>query len=151
MKRRRFLTAAATAAVAAPLAAPRMAKAQDSFNWRMTNSYGPGSPFYVEGPGSPTDFIEKVASMSGGRLTIQHFAAGELIPALEGFDAVQQGVIEMNASISLRFSDSRNSVFVPSPWMISASGSNSASSRQRSWSISISLTFMPIWRISLHK
>lgn len=100
MERRRFLTAAATAAVAAPLAAPRVAQAQDSFNWRMTNSYGPGSPFYVEGPGSPTDFIAKVAAMSGGRLNIQHFAAGELIPALEGFDAVQQGVIEMNASNS---------------------------------------------------
>jgi TRAP-type mannitol/chloroaromatic compound transport system substrate-binding protein len=66
----------------------------------MTNSYGPGSPFYTVGPGSPTDLIEKIATMSGGRLTIQHFAAGELIPAFEGFDAVQQGVIEMNASNS---------------------------------------------------
>ena len=29
-----------------------------------------------------------VKALSGGRLNIQHFAAGELIPALEGFDAV---------------------------------------------------------------
>ena len=100
MERRRFLTATAAAAVAAPLAAPRVAQAQDSFAWRMTNSYGPGSPFYVEGPGSPTDIIAKIDAMSGGRLKIQHFAAGELIPAFEGFDAVQQGVIEMNASNS---------------------------------------------------
>ncbi|MGC8203595.1 TRAP transporter substrate-binding protein [Aliiroseovarius sp. PTFE2010] len=64
----------------------------------MTNAYGPGSPFYVEGPGSPMDFCEKVAEMSGGRLTIQHFAAGELIPALEGFDAVRSGAVEMNAA-----------------------------------------------------
>jgi TRAP-type mannitol/chloroaromatic compound transport system substrate-binding protein len=36
--------------------------------------------------------------MSGGRLKIQHFAAGELIPALEGFDAVSKGMVEMNAA-----------------------------------------------------
>ena len=36
--------------------------------------------------------------MSGGRLKIQHFAAGELIPALEGFDAVSKGTVEMNCA-----------------------------------------------------
>jgi TRAP-type mannitol/chloroaromatic compound transport system substrate-binding protein len=66
----------------------------------MTNAYGPGSPFYVEGPGSPTDFCKKVEAMSDGRLKIQHFAAGELIPALEGFDAVRGGAVEMNAANS---------------------------------------------------
>jgi TRAP-type mannitol/chloroaromatic compound transport system substrate-binding protein len=35
--------------------------------------------------------------MSGGRLNISHFAAGELIPALEGFNAVAQGTVTMNA------------------------------------------------------
>jgi TRAP-type mannitol/chloroaromatic compound transport system substrate-binding protein len=59
-----------------------------------------GLPFYVTGPGSPTHFCELVKSMSGGRLTIQHFAAGELIPAFEGFDAVSSGVVEMNAANS---------------------------------------------------
>ncbi|MEM5471068.1 TRAP transporter substrate-binding protein [Hoeflea sp. AS60] len=99
MKRRNFLTVAA-AAVSAPLAAPSIAKAQTTFNWKMTNAYGPGSPFYVEGPGSPTDFCKKVEAMSDGRLKIQHFAAGELIPALEGFDAVRNGTVEMNSANS---------------------------------------------------
>jgi TRAP-type mannitol/chloroaromatic compound transport system substrate-binding protein len=58
----------------------------------------PGAPFYVVGPGSPTDFIKMVDAMSGGRLKIQHFAAGELIPALEGFDAVSKGTVEMNCA-----------------------------------------------------
>ncbi|APX89110.1 ABC transporter substrate-binding protein [Brevirhabdus pacifica] len=97
MHRRKFIAAGTTLA-AAPLAAPSIARAQTSFNWKMTNAYGPGSPFYVEGPGSPTDFCKKVAAMSDGRLTIQHFAAGELIPALEGFDAVRSGAVEMNAA-----------------------------------------------------
>ena len=64
----------------------------------MTNAYGPGAPFYVQGPGSPTDFIKMVDAMSQGRLKIQHFAAGELIPALEGFDAVSKGTVEMNCA-----------------------------------------------------
>jgi TRAP-type mannitol/chloroaromatic compound transport system substrate-binding protein len=64
----------------------------------MTNAYGPGAPFYVQGPGSPTDFIKMVDVMSQGRLKIQHFAAGELIPALEGFDAVSKGTVEMNCA-----------------------------------------------------
>ncbi|PWR03007.1 ABC transporter substrate-binding protein [Meridianimarinicoccus roseus] len=97
MDRRNFIAAGATLA-AAPLAAPSIARAQTSFTWKMTNAYGPGSPFYVEGPGSPTDFCQKVEAMSGGRLRIQHFAAGELIPALEGFDAVRSGAVEMNAA-----------------------------------------------------
>ncbi|MCC5985247.1 MAG: ABC transporter substrate-binding protein [Rhodobacteraceae bacterium] len=100
MDRRTFLSSSALGAVGAGVAAPRIARAQETFNWRMTNSYGPTAPFYTVGPGSPTDMIAKIRTMSGGRLNIQHFAAGELIPAFEGFDAVQQGVIEMNASNS---------------------------------------------------
>ena len=97
MDRRKFITASATLGAGA-LAAPAVARAQSSFNWKMTNAYGPGSPFYVEGPGSPIDFCKKVEAMSDGRITIQHFAAGELIPALEGFDAVRSGAVEMNAA-----------------------------------------------------
>ena len=34
--------------------------------------------------------------MSGGRIKIQFYGAGELIPAAEGFDAVSSGTVEMN-------------------------------------------------------
>lgn len=99
MKRREFLKNAGIAAVAvAPLAAPSVVRAKDTYTWTMTNAYGPGSPFYTVGPGSPTDFCEKIDVMSGGRLKIKHFAAGELIPALEGFDAVRSGTVQMNAA-----------------------------------------------------
>jgi TRAP-type mannitol/chloroaromatic compound transport system substrate-binding protein len=99
MKRRDFLKGAGVASVAtATLATPSIVRAQESFTLKMTNAYPPGSPFYAVGPGSPTDFCKKVEAMSGGRLKIQHFGAGELIPALEGFDAVQAGTVEMNAA-----------------------------------------------------
>ncbi|AOM01508.1 ABC transporter substrate-binding protein [Cobetia marina] len=98
--RRKFLGAAlATSTAGLVMGAPAIVRAESSktYQWKMTNAYGPGSPFYVEGPGSPTDFCRKVEAMSGGRMKIQHFAAGELIPALEGFNAVASGVVEMNA------------------------------------------------------
>ncbi len=100
MLRRQFLAATTASAAAATLAAPNIVRAQESFTWRMTNAYGPGAPFYTTGPGSPSDFAERVATMSGGRLTLQHFAAGELIPALEGFDAVAASTVETNAANS---------------------------------------------------
>jgi TRAP-type mannitol/chloroaromatic compound transport system substrate-binding protein len=101
MNRRKFiksgLVAGSTAAVT--VAAPNVISAQaKTFSWRMTNAYGPGAPFYVQGPGSPTDMIRMIDVMSQGRLKIQHYAAGELIPALEGFDAVSKGTVEMNSA-----------------------------------------------------
>jgi TRAP-type mannitol/chloroaromatic compound transport system substrate-binding protein len=99
MKRRSFIKAGILGVAGGAIAAPAIVSAQQrSFTWKMTNAYGPGSPFYVQGPGSPTDFCNMVRAMSNGRLTIQHFAAGELIPALEGFDAVSKGIVEMNAA-----------------------------------------------------
>jgi len=98
MKRREFLKASLIGAAAGgTLAAPAIAQAKDTFNWKMTNMYPAGAPFYTVGPGSPSDFCKRVKEMSGGRLNIHHFAAGELIPPKEGFDAVRSGTIEMNA------------------------------------------------------
>jgi TRAP-type mannitol/chloroaromatic compound transport system substrate-binding protein len=97
--RRRHVLKAGLLGTAA-VAAPAVVRAQETFTWKMTNAYGPGAPFYVTGPGSPTYFIDLVKKLSGGRLVIQHFAAGELIPALEGFDAVSKGTVECNAANS---------------------------------------------------
>jgi TRAP-type mannitol/chloroaromatic compound transport system substrate-binding protein len=97
MKRRELLqVGAASAAAAAVLATPTVVKAQKSFSWKMTSAYPPGAPFYMDGPGSATDLAKRIETMSGGRLKIQVFGAGELIPALEGFDAVRSGAVEMN-------------------------------------------------------
>ncbi len=85
------------AGIAGALAVPAVAaQAQTTFSWKMTSAYGKGSPFYMEGPGSATDLAKRIEAMSGGRLKIQVFGAGELIPALEGFDAVRAGTVEMN-------------------------------------------------------
>ena len=62
----------------------------------MTSAYGKGAPFYMDGPGSATDLAKRIEAMSNGRLKIPVYGAGELIPALEGFDAVRAGTVEMN-------------------------------------------------------
>ena len=84
------------AGIAGALAVPAVAHAQQTFNWKMTSAYGKGAPFYMDGPGSATDLAKRIADMSGGRLKIQVFGAGELVPAFEGFDAVRAGTVEMN-------------------------------------------------------
>lgn len=95
--RRKFVSGSLAAGVAgASLAFPSIAKAQQKFTWKMTSAYPKGSPFYMDGPGSATDLAKRINEMSDGRLRIQVFGAGELIPALEGFDAVRSGTVEMN-------------------------------------------------------
>src|SRR5688572_33224164 len=93
--RRKFLSSGAAAATAAGAAGvalagfPMVARAQQTFNWKMTSAYPKGAPFYMDGPGSATDLAKRIEEMSNGRLKISVYGAGELIPALEGFDAVR--------------------------------------------------------------
>ena len=95
--RRKFLKGGAAAAGGAAIAGfPMIANAQQTFNWKMTSAYAKGAPFYMDGPGSATDLARRIEAMSNGRMKIQVYGAGELIPALEGFDAVRAGTVEMN-------------------------------------------------------
>ncbi len=95
--RRNFLKGGAVAATGAAIAGfPMIARAQQTFSWKMTSAYPKGAPFYMDGPGSATDLARRIEAMSNGRLKISVYGAGELIPALEGFDAVRAGTVEMN-------------------------------------------------------
>lgn len=94
LKRRDFLKAGAVGAALAP--AFVHADSKKTFQLTMTSAYPAGSPFYTSGPGSATDFVKRVEAMSGGRIKIKFYAAGELIPALAGFDAVREGTVDMN-------------------------------------------------------
>src|SRR5690348_14170808 len=91
--RRRDFTKLVLAGAAGTVAAPAIVKAQTTFNWKMTSFYGPNSSFYSTGPGSAKDLIKRIDDMSAGRIKIQFYGAGELIPAAEGFDAVSSGVV----------------------------------------------------------
>lgn len=63
-----------------------------TYQWKLVTSWPKNFP----GLGTaPENFAKLVERLSSGRLTIKVFGAGQLVPALEGFDAVSQGVAEM--------------------------------------------------------
>jgi TRAP-type mannitol/chloroaromatic compound transport system substrate-binding protein len=79
---------------------PAIASAQQTFNWKMTTTWPAGTPYYQSGPGSAEAFAKRVEDMSNGRLKIKVYAAGELVPAFEGFDAASAGIVEMNHGVA---------------------------------------------------
>ena len=99
MKRRQFLKGAATlgvgAAAATTIAAPAIS--QGIIEWRLVHSWPKGLP----GAGTGVDRLaEQIQEMSGGRLRLRVFAAGELVPALRCMDAVMDGTAEMGHDAS---------------------------------------------------
>ncbi|WP_448551389.1 TRAP transporter substrate-binding protein [Thalassotalea montiporae] len=68
---------------------------QQTFQWKMVTSWPKNFP----GLGvAPEKFAAMVGEMSDGRLTIQVYGAGELVPGFEVFDAVSQGTVQMGHS-----------------------------------------------------
>lgn len=67
------------------------------FKWRMVTAWPPNYPILGEGAELGAKLIEQ---MSEGRLTIQVFGGGELVPPMEVFDAVSRQSVEMGHSAS---------------------------------------------------
>jgi TRAP-type mannitol/chloroaromatic compound transport system substrate-binding protein len=69
----------------------------EAFRWNMVTSWPPGLP----GLGTGAEkFAADVEKASAGRLRIKVFAGGELVPALEVFDAVSRGAAQMGHDAS---------------------------------------------------
>ena len=68
---------------------------QQSFKWKLVTAWPKNYP----GLGTaPENFANRVKAMSNGRLQIKVFGAGQLVPALEVFDAVSQGTAQIGHS-----------------------------------------------------
>ncbi|MDG2072890.1 MAG: TRAP transporter substrate-binding protein [Pseudomonadales bacterium] len=62
------------------------------YNWRMVTTW----PKNLPGLGvAPETLAKNVKKMSAGRLNIKVYGAGEVVPALEVFEAVSQGTVQM--------------------------------------------------------
>lgn len=131
MNRRKLLTAAGLGLGAAALAGCRSdepvaagdGQAQQRFRWRMVTSWPKNFP----GLGTTAEyFADLVNQLSGGRLQIQLFAAGELVPALEVFDAVAGGTAELGHSAAYywRGKTSAASFFTAVPFGLNAQEMN---------------------------
>ena len=63
-----------------------------TYQWRMVTTWPKNLPGMGLAPVKLADMVDK---MSNGRLTIKVYGAGEVVPALEVFEAVSQGTVEM--------------------------------------------------------
>ena len=91
MDRRSFIRAGALGAGAAALAAPAIA--QGNITWRMVTTWPKNFPGLGVGAQRLAD---RITAASGGRLTVQVYSAGELVPPLQSLDAVIDGTAEMS-------------------------------------------------------
>ena len=94
MQRRSFLTKAGTAGAVAGsvLGAPAIVSAQPTIRWRLASSF-PKSLDTIYGAAEVLS--KSVAAVTGGKFQISVHAAGELVPAFQVLDAVQQGTVEI--------------------------------------------------------
>jgi len=65
---------------------------QQQFQWKMVTTWPKNFPGLGTGANRLADLI---AEMSGGRITLKVYGAGELVPPFEVFDAVASGTAEM--------------------------------------------------------
>jgi TRAP-type mannitol/chloroaromatic compound transport system substrate-binding protein len=92
--RRNFVTGAGLAG--AMLAAPAIARAA-TMKWKMVTSW----PKRLPGPGMSAERIAtRIRALSGGRIDITVYAAGEVVPAFGVLDAVGNGVADIGHSAS---------------------------------------------------
>ncbi|MBB6463405.1 TRAP transporter substrate-binding protein [Flammeovirga kamogawensis] len=62
------------------------------FNWKCVTVWPPNFPILGE---SVNNLAKELFDLSDGRLNIKVYGGGELVPALESFDAVQLGGVQM--------------------------------------------------------
>jgi TRAP-type mannitol/chloroaromatic compound transport system substrate-binding protein len=95
MHRRKFLRATAAGGAVAGIttvAGPAIAQSMPEIKWRLASSY-PKSLDTIYGASEV--FAKYCAEVTDNKLQIRVFAAGEIVPALQVADAVQNGTIEM--------------------------------------------------------
>ncbi|MEL6863950.1 MAG: TRAP transporter substrate-binding protein [Bacteroidota bacterium] len=67
---------------------------QKQYRWKMVTTWPPNFPVLGEGCNLFADWVRE---MSGGRLDIEVYGGGELVPPLQAFDAVRNGAAEIGS------------------------------------------------------
>jgi TRAP-type mannitol/chloroaromatic compound transport system substrate-binding protein len=95
MKRRDFLKKGAIGAVGASAAATTLATpalSQNRIEWRMVTLW----PRNLPGPGVAAQrTADRITAVTGGRISVRLFSAGEIVPAPGAFDAVAAGTADL--------------------------------------------------------
>src|SRR6266446_8926636 len=100
MKRRSFITAGAAGVAAPVIAAPAIAQSQPEIKWRLAASW----PKSLDTLYGGAEYLAKrVAEATDNKFQIRVFAAGEIVPAFQVLDAVQNNTVEMGHTASYYF------------------------------------------------
>jgi TRAP-type mannitol/chloroaromatic compound transport system substrate-binding protein len=92
VNRRKFLKGAAVAGAASTaVAAPAIAQAMPEVKWRQTASWPKSLETLY---GAAEHIAKRTLELTDGKFQIQTFAAGEIVPALQVLDAVQNNQVE---------------------------------------------------------
>ena len=94
MDRRKFITAGVVTGVTGVAASAGIstAHAKKKIKWKMVTTWPKNFP----GLGSGANHLAKLINeMSGGRMKVKVYGAGEMVPAFEVFDAVSKGTAQM--------------------------------------------------------
>jgi TRAP-type mannitol/chloroaromatic compound transport system substrate-binding protein len=102
MKRREFIKTAAiggvaTAGAAASLPMPAIAQSQPELKWRLASSFPKSLDTLF---GGAEQLAKRVAEATDNKFQIRAFAGGEIVPALQVLDAVQNNTIELGHTAS---------------------------------------------------
>src|SRR5215211_1344984 len=98
MRRRAFIASGGLGlAGAATLAAPAIAQSQPELKWRLASSF-PKSLDTIFGAGE--QIAKRIAEATDNRFQIRVFAGGEIVPALQVLEAVQNNTVEMGHTAS---------------------------------------------------
>jgi TRAP-type mannitol/chloroaromatic compound transport system substrate-binding protein len=124
MKRRQFLQAATAGLAATAIAKPAIAQSSPNLKWRLTASW----PKSLDTLWGACETIAKyVAEATDNKFQIQPFAGGEIVPALQVLDAVQNGTVELGHSAQYYYigKDPTWALFCAVPFGLNARQQNS--------------------------
>jgi len=97
MRRRAFIATGGLGLAGVALASPAIAQSQPEVKWRIASSF----PKSLDTLFGGAEFLAKrVAEATDNKFQIRVFAAGELVPAFQVLDAVQNNTVEMGHTAS---------------------------------------------------
>ncbi len=92
MQRRQFIRGLGGVVAGTALSAPHVVSAKTTHRWKMVTAWPKNFPGLGTGANR---LAERITRMSGGRIRVKVYGAGELVPAFEAFDAVSRGTAQM--------------------------------------------------------
>jgi TRAP-type mannitol/chloroaromatic compound transport system substrate-binding protein len=92
-----LIKTAGVGTAAAAIAAPAIAQDMPEIRWRLTSSFPKNLDIATT---TADNFVHRVGELTQGKLQIRWFAPGEIVPALQVIDAIQNGTVEAGYSAS---------------------------------------------------